>query len=98
MGTGVVFKRAKSGIPGDAQQALRNLIQQYDFNVRFCLIEGQLFWDYLKKIDEKTDVSDDDSTNNNIVNENKQITKTLTDMLEHGNLVPDVSKFTALLF
>ena len=66
--------------------------------VRFCLIEGQLFWDYLKKIDEKTDVSDDDSTNNNIVNENKQITKTLTDMLEHGNLVPDVSKFTALLF
>ena len=63
----------------------------------FCSIEGQLFWDYLKKIDEKTDVSDDDSANNNIVNENKQITKTLTEMLEHGNLVPDVS-FTDLLF
>ena len=57
-------------------------------------IEGKLFWDYLKKIDEKTD---DDNANNNIVNENKQITKTLTEMLEHGNLVPDVS-FTALLF
>ena len=64
---------------------------------RFCSIEGQLFWDYLKKIDEKTDVSDDDSANNNIVNENKQITKTLTEMLEHGKLVPDVSNFTAIL-
>ena len=64
---------------------------------RFCSIEGQLFWDYLKKIDEKTDVSDDDSANNNIVNENKQITKTLTEMLEHGKLVPDVRNFTAPL-
>ena len=63
----------------------------------FVRIEGQLFWDYLKKIDEKTDVSDDDSANNNIVNENKQITKTLTEMLEHGKLVPDVSNFTAPL-
>ena len=48
---------------------------------------------YLKKIDEKIDVSDDDSTNNNIVNENKQITKTLTEMLELGDLVPDVSDY-----
>ena len=55
------------------------------------MISGQLFWDYLKKIDERTDVSEDDSANNNIINENKQITKTLTEMLEHGNLVPDVS-------
>ena len=64
------------------------------FKCNIMSIEGKLFWDYLKKIDEKTD---DDSANNNIVNENKQITKTLTEMLEHGNLVPDVS-FTAFVF
>ena len=39
----------------------------------------------------KIDVSDDDSTNNNIVNENKQITKTLSEMLKNGDLVPHVS-------
>ena len=49
-------------------------------------------WDYLSKIDASTDVTDDnDSTNNNIVNENKQITKTLTEILEQGNLVPHVT-------
>ena len=51
-----------------------------------------MFWDYLSKIDASSDVTDeDDSANNNIVNENKQITKTLSDMLKNGDLVPHVS-------
>ena len=54
-------------------------------------------WDYLEKINVASDETDDDSTNNNIVNENKQITKTLSEMLQQGNLVPHVG-FTYFLF
>ena len=53
-------------------------------------------WDYLEKINVASDETDDDSTNNNIVNENKQITKTLSEMLQQGNLVPHVG-FTYFL-
>lgn len=60
-----------------------------DFENWKVISTGKLLWDYLSKIDASTDVTDDnDSTNNNIVNENKQITKTLTEILEQGNLVP----------
>ena len=49
-----------------------------------------MFRDYLSKISSAMKETEDDSTNNNIVNENKQITKTLTDMLQQGSLVPHV--------
>ena len=51
---------------------------------------GKMFRDYLSKINAATEETEDDNTNNNIVNENKQITKTLTDMLQQGSLVPHV--------
>ena len=47
-------------------------------------------WDYLEKIEGNVDV-ENDSTNNNIVTENKQITETLSEMLRTGDLVPGVS-------
>lgn len=48
---------------------------------------GTLLWDYLEKIEGNVDV-ENDSTNNNIVTENKQITETLSEMLRTGDLVP----------
>ena len=62
----------------------------------YVLSTGQMFRDYLDKINADSEKhEEDDSSNNNIITENKQITKTLTEMLEKGNLVPHVSLINA---
>lgn len=79
------------GGPGSKKFARVKSAMRYhkDWHV---LSTGQMFRDYLDKINADSEKHEnDDSKNNNTITENKQITKTLTEMLEKGNLVPHVS-------
>ena len=58
------------------------------------ILLGRLFWDYLDKIEADCGVEEEDESaniNNNILMENKQITKTLSEILKNGDLLPHVS-------
>ena len=59
------------------------------------ILLGRLFWDYLDKIEANCGVEEEDESahiNKNILMENKQITKTLSEILKNGDLLPHVSK------
>ena len=58
------------------------------------ILLGRLFWDYLDKIEANCGVEEEDESahiNKNILMENKQITKTLSEILKNGDLLPHVS-------
>ena len=58
------------------------------------ILLGTLFWEYLDKIEADCgDEKEEESAhiNNNILMENKQITKTLSEILKNGDLLPHVS-------
>ena len=60
------------------------------------ILLGSLFWDYLDKIEADCGVGEEEeggaNINKNILMENKQITKTLSEILKNGDLLPHVSK------
>ena len=61
------------------------------------ILPGTLFWEYLDKIEADCGVEEEEgkaegaNINNNILMENKQITKTLSEILKNGDLLPHVS-------
>ena len=58
------------------------------------MLLGSLFWDYLDKIEANVGADEEAESaniNKNILMENKQITKTLSEILKNGDLLPHVS-------
>ena len=59
------------------------------------ILLGSLFWDYLDKIEADCGGEEEQeggaNINKNILMENKQITKTLSEILKNGDLLPHVS-------
>ena len=60
------------------------------------ILLGSLFWEYLDKIEANVGAGEEEeeesvNVNKNILMENKQITKTLSEILKNGDLLPHVS-------